>query len=254
VIIIPDEIDLPDDMVVPEEIIIPDETDKMALYSEALRRDPLIEVPKEPDDDCVQIVRNERRFTRRFPNGTPWAVPFSLEVWYPEKYGGNTLSVDEVEDNLDDEHGERDEEDDDDEHLKVLQALPPGLIISDETFAAEGLEGNTFVISCRNPQEVMAPDAMDAAVAQGREELHVAIAQAQEERRLGLAQSREGGHEREMESRNPIMRTGTFLVERYSGVTWQFITVGGDGTWVVVSLDGTVVRYFDPRDLAVSEE
>jgi hypothetical protein len=203
----------------------------------------LIEVPKEMDDDWVEIVRNERRFTRRFPNGTPWAMPFILEISVPEEYGGDTFSVDEIEDNLDDEHGERDEEGDDDEHLKVLQALPPGLIISDETFAAEGLEGNTFVITCRDPHPVMPPEEMAVAVEEAHDEMDVAI-----------AQSRDEDHERETESRTPILRTGRLVVERYSGVEWQFITVCGDGTWFVVSFDGTVGRYFDPQDLTVPEE
>jgi hypothetical protein len=139
--VIPEETVIPDETDLLEETIVPDETDRMVLYAEALEQNRFVEVPKERDDDEVQIVRNEIRFTRWLPNGMPWAMPFIYDWSAPGMRDGDGVSVDEVEDTLDDERGERDEEDDDSEHLDVLQALPPGLIISDDTFDVEGGKG-----------------------------------------------------------------------------------------------------------------
>jgi hypothetical protein len=228
---------------------ITDEPHDMVPYSEALARDPSIEVPKEAGDDEVRIVRNERRFTRGWPDCRPWDVAF-LEV----QPGRTSLSldvfIDEVEDNLDDENNERDEEsDDDDEHVTVLQGLPPGLPISEETFQAEGREGNTLVMRCRNPQPIQPQAQQDAALAEAEEIISVAVNRSPEERRQDEVERRQAEFQR-----RPLFRTGTHLVERYSGLVWDFITTDGDGTLVVINPEGTVIAYFRPGELEMQHE
>jgi hypothetical protein len=98
----------------------------MVPLDDALQIDPTLAGDCDPGDASGQfemLVRNELRFP---PSQAP--------------------KDDKVPDQLADELDEQDDEVDDDEHVAFLESLPAGTVLTDDSFAVAGREGNTLHI------------------------------------------------------------------------------------------------------------
>jgi hypothetical protein len=125
------------------------------------------------------------------------------------------------------------EDENDPEQMEILGSLPIDRV-SDDTFRAEGIHENTFVMTCLVTEPVRRPYTPDDSLDPFPKETDSSSSES---------------HPSTFEAPLSQVLTGTEFYERSTGIKLQYLIQASDGRWAMVDPERLLIRRLDPSEL-----